>query len=192
MRKARYPSRPKQDSGPQTPTRAGAGTVIIPASRSKIKEDLQIMEYKLVPATAKSRMITLQEVVTAAAQHGRATIPIVGNCMEGAEILDGGSVDVDFTHYPRIGDPCVCYASFPGKGMEPAHPPTVMCKTYDGVWSGHMVGIRYMWTGGKGRINCGFSAKQDTRRMRFPLAPAAGGVAAVASLLPIPYPGPLL
>ncbi len=87
--------------------------------------------------------------------------------MEGRNIMDGGWVAVDFTHYPRpgrregekciSGDPCMCYASFPGKDGK-HYPPAIMCKEYDGVWMGHMVGTRYKWSGDKGRMNCSFSA----------------------------------
>lgn len=128
------------------------------------------MEYTFTPVGTKSKVITLQEVIQAAVKDGGAIIPIVGDCMEGCNIMDGGWVAVDFTHYPRPGrtedgkyipgDPCMCYASFPGKANEPHHPPAVMCKQYDGVWIGHMVGTQYanQWAGGKYRMNCGFPA----------------------------------
>ena len=84
--------------------------------------------------------------------------------MEGADIMDGGRVAVDFRHYPRPGrrengkyipgDPCVCYAS-----PTTSESPFVMCKQYDGVWIGHMVGTRYKQKpGGPYRMNGGFSA----------------------------------
>ncbi len=126
------------------------------------------MGYTFTPVGTKSKVITLQDVIQAAVKDGEAIIPIVGNCMEGRNIIDGGWVAVDFTHYPRPGrmedgkyipgDPCMCYASFPSRADEPRHPPAVMCKQYDGVWIGHMVGTRYRWSGGKGRMNCGFPA----------------------------------
>lgn len=124
--------------------------------------------YKLVPANAPSKRVTLQEVIQVAVRDGKAVFPIIGDCMEGRDIMNGGWVAVDFTHYPRpgrkvdgkyiSGDPCMCYASFPSKGMEPEHPPAIMCKEYDGVWLGHMVGTRYRRTDGKIRMNCGFPA----------------------------------
>ena len=79
------------------------------------------MQYSFVPANEKGRLATLQEVIQSAAQKGREILPITGNCMEGVDIMDGGRVALDFTHYPRPGrrengkyidgDPCICYAT---------------------------------------------------------------------------------
>ncbi len=122
----------------------------------------------LAAVTAKTRCISLQEAVQAAAQRGKAILPIVGDCMEGRNILDGGWVAVDFTHYPRPGrresgqhfpgDPCICYAQFPNKPNEPPNPPAVMVKEYSALWCGHVVGTRYKRTGGNVRVDCGFPA----------------------------------
>ncbi len=126
------------------------------------------MNYVFAPATAQRRLATLQECVQAAAQQGRAVIPVSGDCMEGRDIMDGGWVAVDFTHYPRPcrtvdgehipGDPCMCYAEFPSNIDEPKTPPAIMCKEYTGLWIGHMVATRYKQIGGKLRMNAGFSA----------------------------------
>lgn len=127
------------------------------------------MRYSFVPANAKGRFVTLQDMIQATAQEGKAIVPIAGDCMEGMDIMDGGCVAVDFTHYPRPGrkengkyidgDPCICYASPPARGDdEPERPPIIMCKQYTGVWIGHMVGTRYKQREGEWRMNAGFTA----------------------------------
>ncbi len=126
------------------------------------------MNYVFLPVTARRRLMTLQEDVQTAAQQGRAVIPITGDCMEARDIMDGGWVAVDFTHYPRPcrrvdgknipGDPCVCYAQLPNNEDEPENPPAIMCKEYTGLWIGHMVATRYKQKSCKFRMNAGFSA----------------------------------
>lgn len=107
---------------------------------------------------------TLQNIIHAAIQHRQLIIPVVGDCMEGDGIEDGGRVAVDCTHYPRPGrrengvyipgDPCICWATFPG-----APRPSLMCKEYLGVWCGHEVGTCYRQEKGKPyRMNAGFTA----------------------------------
>ena len=106
----------------------------------------------------------LQEIVRSAVIHRRLIVPVEGDCMEGAGIEDGGSVAVDFTHYPRPdrwedgvhvqGDPCLCWATPPERSRG-----VLMCKVYNGVWYGHMVGTRYRQEEGKPiRMNSGFRA----------------------------------
>ena len=126
--------------------------------------------YEFIPVSAKTKLLTLQEVFQGAARNGRGTIPVVGDCMEAAGIMDGGSVAVDFTHYPRPGrmeggkwmqgDPCICYASAPASDLDaPDNPPTVLCKQYDGLLMfGHSVGTRYRLPHGSHRMNCTFPA----------------------------------
>ncbi len=127
------------------------------------------MSNLFVPVNTPCKLITLQQMIRAASHEGKAIVPISGVCMEGVDIMDGGKVAVDFTHYPRPyreengkyidGDPCICYASPPAReDDEPERPPIIMCKQYIGVWIGHMVGTRYKWSGSKGRMNCGFTA----------------------------------
>lgn len=128
------------------------------------------MECRFIPANAKSGLIPLQDLLQIAIRDGRAIIPIAGDCMEGADIMDGGRVAVDFTHYPRPGrqedgkyipgDPCVCFAAFPSGDIDAPPPkPVVMCKQYDGVWIGHMVGTKYKQKPGEPyRMNSGFTA----------------------------------
>ena len=122
------------------------------------------MECRFISANAKSGLIPLQELLQGAIRYVRAIIPIIGDCMEGAGIMDGGRVAVDFTHYPRPGrrengkyipgDPCVCYAA-----PTTSERPFVMCKQYDGVWLGHMVGTCYKQKPGEPyRMNGGFTA----------------------------------
>lgn len=128
------------------------------------------MEYRFIPADAKSKLIPLQDLLQVAIRDGRAVIPIAGDCMEGADIMDGGRVAVDFRHYPRPerrengkyipGDPCVCFAAAPSKDINaPPEKPVVMCKEYTGVWLGHMVATRYKQKPGEPyRMNGGFTA----------------------------------
>lgn len=113
--------------------------------------------------------ISLEEVFQAAMQSRQAVIPVKGDCMEGRDIMDGGQIAVDFTRRPRPGrrengkfipgDPCLCYASFPSSDPDsPRNPPVVMCKQYNGVWIGHMVGTKYKQHPGEWRMDCGFPA----------------------------------
>lgn len=99
----------------------------------------------------------------------RAILLVVGDCLEGAGVEDGGWVAVDFTRFPapprykskggdRSEDLCLCYATFPGQRR-----PAVMCKAYTGVWGPwQMVGTCYksMWDGDKFRPNCGMRAEE--------------------------------
>ena len=98
-----------------------------------------------------------------------AIIPVVGNCLEGAGVVEDGYAVVCFNRMPRphvlrkkagerIFDLCLCYTTFPG-----TYRPEVMLKAYVGVWSGfHMVGTRYrdMRTGGNSRIDCCMKAEK--------------------------------
>ncbi len=110
------------------------------------------------------KLLTLEQVETIAEHNDRAIIPVSGDCLEGAQVLDGGWVAVDFTRFPappryksRGGDGsedlCLCYAVFPGQRT-----PVVMCKAYAGVWGPwQMVGTRYDLSH---PYNCGMEAKR--------------------------------
>ncbi len=131
------------------------------------------MTYNHIPQILENRpeiavkLITLEQVEKAIKHSDRAIIPVVGDCMEAAGIMDGGWVAVDFTHFPappryrsRGGDgsedACLCYAVYPGKSR-----PAVMCKAYAGVWgSWQMVGTRYDLSKGKHPYNCGMPAER--------------------------------
>lgn len=114
-------------------------------------------------------LATLESVETMMAETDRAIIPVVGDCLEGVGVVDGGRVAVAFDRYPappryrsRGGagsvDLCLCYATFPGTKK-----PIVMCKAYDGVWGTcQMVGTRYksLWDGDRFRPNCSMFAER--------------------------------
>lgn len=133
-------------------------------------ETTKIGGCRFIPANAKSGLIPLHDLLQVAIQYGRAIIPIAGDCMEGADIMDGGRVAVDFTRCPRPGrkkdgkyipgDPCLCFAAPPSTDIDaPPQMPFVMCKEYDGVWIGHMVSTHYKQKPGEPyRMNGGFSA----------------------------------
>lgn len=109
----------------------------------------------------------LARVEDAQSKHQQAAFPVIGDCLEGASVVDGGQVAVDFTRFPapprhkRKGgdgsfDLCLCYAVFPGHDR-----PSVMCKRYDGVWgSQHMVSTCYRQGLGKFRMDCGMAAEK--------------------------------
>ena len=117
----------------------------------------------------QAHIITLKKLEAIMAQHDQAILPVVGDCLEGAGIQDGGWFAVDFTRFPKPPrykskggdgsiDLCLCYATFPGTSG-----PIVMCKSYDGVWGAHhMVGTRYksLWDGDKLRMNCCMMAER--------------------------------
>lgn len=116
-----------------------------------------------------SNLATLKSVEAIMEETDRAIVPVVGDCLEGAGVQDGGRVAVAFDRYPapprhksRGGDGsedlCLCYATFPG-----TRKPSVMLKAYDGVWGAYqMVGTRYksMWDGDRFRPNCGMFAEK--------------------------------
>ena len=126
------------------------------------------METIQLPAPRKAGL-TLKDVEAIMAETTQAVFPVLGDCLEGVGVVDGGWVAIDFTRRPappryksRGGDGsvdlCLCYATFPG-----APGPAVMYKAYDGVWGPwQMVGTRYksMWHGDKLRLNCGMVAKR--------------------------------
>ena len=114
---------------------------------------------------ATPKLITLEQVETIMEHNDRAIIPVSGDCMERAGIVDGGWVAVDFTRFPAppryrskggdgSEDVCMCYAVYPGQRH-----PTVMCKAYIGLWgTWHMLGTRYDLSNGKHPYNCGMEA----------------------------------
>lgn len=111
--------------------------------------------------------LTYERVKEAMAEEGDglAIFPVVGDCLEAAGVEDGGWVAVDFRRFPappvhKPGggtarrDLCLCFARFPSQPE-----PTVMCKTYDGVWGPwQQVGTAYDLTTGRHRMNCGMRA----------------------------------
>lgn len=113
------------------------------------------------------KLLTLEQVETIMVHTDRAIIPVSGDCLEGAGVMDGGWVAVDFTRFPappryksKGGDGredlCMCYAVFPGQRT-----PAVMCKAYTGVWGPwQMVGTCYDLKKGKHPYNCGMEAKR--------------------------------
>lgn len=119
--------------------------------------------------TIHGNLATLKSVEAIMEETDRAIVPVVGDCLEGAGVQDGGRVAVAFDRYPapprhksRGGDGsedlCLCYATFPG-----TRKPSVMLKAYDGVWGAYqMVGTRYksMWDGDRFRPNCGMFAER--------------------------------
>lgn len=116
---------------------------------------------------AGRKLMTLEQIEIIMEHNPRAIIPVSGDCLEAAGVMDGGWVAVDFTRFPapprfknRGGDGsedlCMCYAVYPGQ-LRPA----VMCKAYTGVWgTWQMVGTRYDLTKGKHRMNCGMEAQR--------------------------------
>lgn len=96
------------------------------------------------------RPLTLGEIETIMWRDRQFVIPVAGDCMEQAGIVDGGWIAVDTARSPApprykskggdgSTDACLCYAVFPGQ-----YRPAVMCKEYTGVWgTSHMVSTRY-------------------------------------------------
>ena len=95
--------------------------------------------------------IVTREAVVASMEHNpKAIFPVVEECLEGAQVLNGGCVCVDFTRRPApprhkskggdgSSDLCMCWAVFPGQKR-----PAVMLKDYWGVWGPwQMVSTRY-------------------------------------------------
>ena len=106
---------------------------------------------------------TLEEIEDIMKGTPQAILPVVGNCLEAADVQDGGWVAVDFTRYPApprykskggdgTVDICLCYSTFPGRKR-----PAVMCKAYYGVFGPRqMVCTRYWdW-----QMNCGMVAER--------------------------------
>ena len=104
---------------------------------------------------------SLQDIIKVMNTTNQAVFPVSGDCMEGLNIVDGGFVGVDFSHFPRPyrkedpqRDACLCYGTFPGQSK-----PSVMVKQYCGVWGPYQnVGTNYKHQEGKPfRFNCGFN-----------------------------------
>ena len=130
------------------------------------------MKTKYIPFTPTEKrpsLVTLEAVEDAIKEHPQAIFYVEGDCLEGAGVLDGGQVAVDFTRFPappryksKGGDGsvdlCLCYATFPGYKR-----PTVMCKAYGGVFGTYqMVGTRYKSMLGVNnlRLNCSMFAER--------------------------------
>lgn len=117
----------------------------------------------------RAALATLEHVEAIMAEATQAVIPVLGNCLEGVDVVDGGWVVVDFTRRPApprykskggdgSSDLCLCYATYPG-----APGPAVMFKEYIGVWGPwQMVGTRYksIREGDGLRLNCSMEAKR--------------------------------
>lgn len=113
--------------------------------------------------------LTLGSVEEIMSETDRAIIPVVGDCLEGAGVQDGGWVAVDFTRFPgpprlksKGGDGsvdlCLCCATYRADQA-----PTVMCKAYDGVWGAcQVVSTRYKntWDSGEYRMDVGLFAER--------------------------------
>ena len=108
---------------------------------------------------------SLEAVEEAMRASGHIIIHLLGACLEGAGVQDGGFVAVDFTRRPsppryknRGGDGsqdiCLCYARFPGSSA-----PSVMCKVYEGRWGPwQIVGTRHKT--GSQKPNVGMTAEK--------------------------------
>lgn len=129
-----------------------------------------IIPDSITPRSIKPGVVTVETIEAIMDDAGPcAILPVVGDCLEGVDVVGGGWVAVDFTRRPAppryrskggdgSSDLCLCYATFPG-----APGPMVMYKEYQGVWGPwQMVGTRYksMWEGGKLRLNCGMVSKR--------------------------------
>ena len=128
-----------------------------------------IIPDRIQPKSIQLSLTTLEDIEVIIAEGPCAILPVSGDCLEGADVVDGGWVLVDFTRFPApprhkskggdgSSDLCLCYATFPG-----APGPAVMYKEYCGVWGPwQMVGTRYksMWKGNKPRLDCGMEAKR--------------------------------
>lgn len=130
-----------------------------------------IFEVRGIPQTLKLRTatggqtLTIEQVETIMEHNQRAIIHVSGDCLEAAQVVDGGWVEVDFTRFPApprykskggdgSEDICLCYAVYPGQDD-----PTVMIKAYDGVWgTWQLVGTRYDLAKGSHCMNCGMEA----------------------------------
>lgn len=119
-----------------------------------------------LPQTA-GRLITREQVEVIMEHNPQAILPISGDCLEGAQVMDGGWACIDFTRRPapprhksKGGDGsfdlCLCYAVFPGQRR-----PAMMLKRYDGVWGPwQMLSTCYDLTKGKHPYDCGMEAKE--------------------------------
>ena len=95
---------------------------------------------QLGPLPQTSDHLITREQVEAIMEHNpRVILPVSGDCLEGARVMDGGWVCIDFTRRPApprykskggdgSSDLCLCYAVFPGQ-----HWPAMMLKEYLGV-----------------------------------------------------------
>lgn len=132
----------------------------------KIRGIPEVLEVR--PDT-RTNIITHEEVLAIMETNQKAILPVFGDCLEGAQVMDGGWAFVDFTRRPApprykskggdgSSDLCLCFAVFPGQKR-----PMMMLKRYDGVWGPwQMVSTVYkgMWKDGKLRLNCGMEARE--------------------------------
>lgn len=123
---------------------------------------------QLGPLPQTSDHLITREQVEAIMEHNpRAILPVSGDCLEGAQVMDGGWACIDFTRRPAPprykskdgdggSDLCLCYATYP---EQPG--PAIMAKEYLGVWGPwQMVGTRYDLSKGTHRMNCCFMAEE--------------------------------
>ena len=54
----------------------------------------------ILPPRERGRVATLREIESAMLQGAQAIFPVVGECLEGAGVQDGGWVAVDTLNYP--------------------------------------------------------------------------------------------
>ena len=117
--------------------------------------------------TVPQQLIGLDEAIELSMNPSHmALCAVVGDCLEGAGIVDGGSVLVDFSRRPApprskskggdgSHDICLCYA-----GKNVAGTPSIMLKEYIGIWGNRiMVGTLYSREKHPGRLNHALTAK---------------------------------
>lgn len=122
-------------------------------------------ELGALPKMAK-KPITRARLERIMKENTQAILPVSGDCLEGAQVMAGGWVCIDFTRRPappryknKGGDGsfdlCLCWTVFPGQ-----HRPAVMLKKFLGYWGNMcMVGTQYApWKGGEFRMDCGMEA----------------------------------
>lgn len=113
----------------------------------------------------RNRIMTVEQIETIMEHNEQIIIPVFGNCLEEARVMDGGWVAIDFTRFPAppryrsrggngTSDLCAC-------GFIPLdqRTPTVMLKEYQGVWGKwQMVGTRYDLSNGTHPYNSAWQA----------------------------------
>lgn len=99
----------------------------------------------------KAHLLTLQEVMTLRETTDRALFSITGECCEMLNIPNGGTVAVDFRHYPKPNNhnACICFGKDPMVSAA-----RVGCKEYLGVHgTAHVVSTRYRCVDGAGKLS---------------------------------------
>lgn len=133
----------------------------------------RIFEVRGIPEVIEARpdprtnIITHEELSVIMETNLQVILLVSGDCLEGAQVMDGGWVCIDFTRRPapprhksKGGDGsfdlCLCYAVFPGQRC-----PAMMLKRYDGVWGPwQMLSTCYDLKKGNHPYNCGMHAEE--------------------------------